>query len=225
MNDSPLAQKIFAQHDTFIENRPVGADEDVHMLPSIVDQLITAFSRPSDVVFDPFAGFGTTLERAVALGRKAVGIELLPERVAYIKRRVPEACIIEGDARELLSLFSAAGRAELANLVITSPPYMTENAHEADPLTAYEENTGDYQRYLSELGLVASQCAALLASGGHVIWNVADIFHEGHTTRLIRDCKRVLEQHFTHVQTTEIVWDKHPHDLVADALLVFRAAA
>jgi hypothetical protein len=44
----------------------------------------------------------------------------------------------------------------------------------------------------------------------------------GRTTRLIRDCARVLGRHLTPVGVTEIVWDRSPHDLVADALLVFR---
>ena len=55
-----------------------------------------------------------------------------------------------------------------------------------------------------------------------MVWNVADIHHLGRTTQLIRDCARVLARHLEPVGTTEIVWDRYPHDLVADALLVLR---
>lgn len=198
------------------------------MLPEVVDTVIVRCTEPDDVVFDPFAGFGTTLDRAVAAGRRAVGVELLPERVAYIRDRVPAALIVEGDARDLVRVLRDAGAARTApavDLVLTSPPYMTGVNHEADPLTAYEEAGGDYRRYLRELGLVALQCAHLLVPGGYAVWNVADIREPGHTTRLIDDCRRVLAEHLTPVGVTEIVWDRYPHDLVADALLVFRRPA
>lgn len=222
---SPLDAELRALHRTFLAERPVGADEDVHMLAALVDHVIERCSKPGELVFDPFAGFGTTLERAVALQRRACGIELLPERVDLLRERVPAAHIEEGDARELLRIIhrsSPAGSDAQADLILASPPYMTAEDHEADPLTAYEEDGGDYRRYLAELGLVAAQCARLVKPGGFVVWNVADIHHNGKTTHLIRDCARVLAQHLSPAGATEIVWDQHPHDLVSDALLVFR---
>lgn len=195
------------------------------MLPAVVDEVIARCSAPGDAVFDPFAGFGTTLDRAVAAGRAAIGIELLPERVQSIDERAPAAQIVEGDARDLVRVLREAnpsGRAPTVDLVITSPPYMTAADHDADPLTAYEETGGDYHRYLRELGFVAAQCAHLLAPGGYAVWNVADIQYRGRTTPLIDDCRAVLAEHLPLVGITEIIWDRYPHDLVADALLVFQ---
>ncbi|MDO5668595.1 MAG: DNA methyltransferase [Corynebacterium sp.] len=212
-----LVTRLEATHDQFIATRPPGADEDVHMLPAIVDHVISSFSSAGDVVLDPFAGFGTTLSRAVELGRCAVGVELLSERVAHIRRQVPAASIAEGDARSLSLLIDAP-----AHLILSSPPYMTATHHDADPLTAYEYGGGDYARYLCELGSVARQCTELLVPGGHLVWNVADILHEGHHTPLIDDCARVLTAHLTQVGVVDIEWDRLPHDLTRDALLVFR---
>ncbi len=225
---APLGPALAVTHADFLASRPVGADEDVHMIPAVVDHIIERCSAPGDLVFDPFAGFGTTLERAVALERRAMGIELLPERVADIRERAPGAQVAEGDAREMLRVAARAlpglRRGEV-DLILTSPPYMTETHHDADPLTAYEESDGDYPRYLGELGLVAAQCAEMLKPGGFMVWNVGDIHHMGHTTRLIADCARVLQQHFSEVSATRISWDVLPHDLVADALLVARTPA
>lgn len=221
----PLDDQLAALHATFLDERPVGADEDVHMVASTVDHVIERCSAPGDMVLDPFAGFGTTLARAVALGRRAVGVELLPERVELVREYQPEVSVFEGDARELIRVLRRE-RPDLieqpVDLVLTSPPYMTERFHGADPLTAYELDGGDYRRYLNELELVAAQCARLVKPGGYVVWNVADIHHLGHTTHLVDDCRQLLARHLTHVGTTEIVWDQHPHDLVADALLVFQ---
>ncbi|OQZ94587.1 site-specific DNA-methyltransferase [Mycolicibacter algericus DSM 45454] len=222
---SPLDIRLFAAHGAFLAERPPASDEDVHMLSATVDHVIERCTAPGDLVFDPFAGFGTTLDRAVALGRAALGIELLPERVDYLRRRVPGAHVLQGDARELLEVIRGSGRHlpdASVDLVLTSPPYMTRQHHEADPLTGYEENNGDYGRYLAELGAVAAQCARLLAPAGFAVWNVADIHHLGSTTHLISDCARVLEHHLTRLGTTAVVWDRYPHDLIADALLVFQ---
>lgn len=43
---------------------------------SILKPLIEAFSRPGDTVLDSFAGSGSTLAAAAALGRRYIGIEL-----------------------------------------------------------------------------------------------------------------------------------------------------
>ncbi|MBF0235242.1 MAG: DNA methylase N-4 [Desulfamplus sp.] len=54
----------------------------LHICPlqfDIVDRIITRFSNPDDLVFDPFAGLGTVPLRALKLGRKGRGVELNPE--------------------------------------------------------------------------------------------------------------------------------------------------
>lgn len=60
------------------------------------------------VVFDPFAGSGTTLVVANALGRIGVGCELNPEYIALARRRLdrPHAPVIRPRADEVLPLFA-----------------------------------------------------------------------------------------------------------------------
>src|SRR5260370_20191625 len=44
--------------------------------PLFVREVIRHYSRPGEVVLDPFMGGGTTIVEAIALGRKAIGVDL-----------------------------------------------------------------------------------------------------------------------------------------------------
>jgi hypothetical protein len=44
--------------------------------PQFASSIIKAFSKPGELVFDPFMGGGTTLVEACALGRQAIGSDV-----------------------------------------------------------------------------------------------------------------------------------------------------
>lgn len=54
----------------------------------IMRAIIRDYSRPGDLVCDPFAGWGTTLVGAAMEGRRAVGSEMDPETHAYAMTRI-----------------------------------------------------------------------------------------------------------------------------------------
>ena len=65
--------------------------DDEHPAPmpiSLAHRCVTLTSKMGDVVLDPYAGSGTTLLAAAQLRRRWVGIELKPEFVRLIERRV-----------------------------------------------------------------------------------------------------------------------------------------
>jgi site-specific DNA-methyltransferase (adenine-specific) len=55
---------------------------------SAIEPLIEAFSRPGDLVLDPFAGSGTTAVAAQELGRRYVAIELDPRYCEAARERL-----------------------------------------------------------------------------------------------------------------------------------------
>lgn len=69
------------------------------MHPSIARGAIEAWSRPGDLVVDPFCGSGTVLVEAMAAGRVAVGVDASPLGIAIARTRT--------------TLLSDAQRAEL----------------------------------------------------------------------------------------------------------------
>jgi DNA modification methylase len=82
-----LIQRI----EELLEQRPPEGQELVTFTESLATEFIEELSEPGDLVLDPFAGFGTTLVVAERLGRRALGIELLPERVELVRRRIGPA--------------------------------------------------------------------------------------------------------------------------------------
>lgn len=53
-------------------------------------RLISLYSNPGDLVFDPFAGVGTTLKVAARLGRRYLGVEMEPKYAEAARERVSE---------------------------------------------------------------------------------------------------------------------------------------
>lgn len=197
--------------------RPVGAAEDVHFPESLAASVIEDASSVGDLVLDPFAGYGTTLAVAARLGRRAVGVELLPEHLALARSRVPDDVpLVAGDARRVADLVTGP-----VDLVLTSPPYMTAVHHPENPLTGYATDDGDYATYLDEIGAVFGQVAGLLRPGGHAVLNVANLASGDVVTPLAWDVGRAVSRHLRFRGETFLCWDEHPPGHAGDYLLWF----
>ncbi len=83
----------------------------------IVWQLLVRYTRKNDLVLDPMAGSGTTLDVARELERRALGFDLAPVR--------PD--IAAADARAL------PVDAAIADFVFIDPPYSTHIDYSDDP--------------------------------------------------------------------------------------------
>ena len=70
---------------------------------ALLARIILSSSRPGDVVFDPFAGTGTTLVAASLLGRKGIGAEVDPINAECIKNRI--AAPREADIESMEKLY------------------------------------------------------------------------------------------------------------------------
>lgn len=57
---------------------------------AVMRRLIEALSEPGDVIYDPFAGSGTTLLAARELGRRAVGVEIEASYCEVIAQRLAQ---------------------------------------------------------------------------------------------------------------------------------------
>ena len=88
-----------------IENIPRTQEDDFNLHCTVkplalMEKLVAMFVPPSrdHIVLDPFAGSGTTLLAAKNLGRSYIGIEIVPEYVEIIERRLSADCKTSCDA-------------------------------------------------------------------------------------------------------------------------------
>lgn len=222
MPHNGAVERFLLQTLAELDSQHSADQEPVHFTASLAEHVIDEFTSPGDLVLDPFAGYGTTLVTAERLGRQALGLELLPDRVRRTSHRlVDPSAILTGDARHLVRVLQGRGMGEVA-LVLTSPPYMTRNEHPENPLDAYATATGHYESYLAEIGDVFAQVATVLRPGGHAVVNVANIRHHGVLTTLAWDMATVISRHLTLVQECYLAWDRQPEDISGDYCLVFR---
>ena len=198
--------------------RPEGTEDDIHFTEALASSVIAHTTKPGDLVLDPFAGYGTTVAVAERVGRRAIGIELVPEHLDIARRRTGEkGRLILGDARELSRHVD-----EPVDLVLTSPPYMAGANHPQNPLTGYATDDGDYATYLNELGAIFRQAATLLRPGGRIVVNVANVVAtDGTVTPLASDLAGVIDQHVPLLGITTLQWDEPPAGLEGDCLLWF----
>lgn len=70
------------------------------MHPLTAKRLVESFSRPGDVVLDPFCGSGTVLVEARLAGRKALGVDANPLAVRLAERKLRDAS--EADRQKLV---------------------------------------------------------------------------------------------------------------------------
>ena len=86
-------------------NRMKAAGDERHVCPlqlDVIENCLRLYSKPGDVVMDPFNGIGSTGYQAVKMGRRYLGFELKPEYAAQAGKNLTEAERICGD------LFGAA---------------------------------------------------------------------------------------------------------------------
>ena len=202
-----------------VAERPEGTADDIHFTEALAASVIGHASRPGELVLDPFAGYGTTVAVAERMGRRAIGIELVPEHLEIARRRTGgRVPLILGDAREVARLVAGP-----VDLVLTSPPYMPAAGHPENPLTGYGAGDGDYATYLRDLGALFAQLAGLLRPGGQLIVNVANVMAADETvTPLASDLAVVIDAHLPLLGVTTLEWDEPPAGLDGDYLLWFQ---
>ncbi len=103
------------------------------MPETVLGRIVLSTSRVGDVVFDPFAGSGTTLVAARKYHRHFLGTEMSASYVSGIKRRLDDLKPICDPGAADKHLWSAA-HVELLQATYASAAMPTDELHETPPL-------------------------------------------------------------------------------------------
>ena len=161
---------------------------------SLATQQISVYTKPGEVVLDPFVGVGTTLDACATLGRRGIGIDLNERYVDLARADLggsPDQELIHGDALHLARYVKEGS----IDFVLTSPPYgaLLKNVKGAfaykwkehskiasirNPLP-YSEDPRDlgnlsYPDYLEAVGRVMIECYRAMRDGAYAAWVVKD---------------------------------------------------
>ena len=128
----------------------------------IIWNLLERYTKPKDLVIDPCAGSGTTLDVARELGRRALGYDIAPTRKD----------IFRVDARKLPL------ENEKADFVFIDPPYSTHIEYSDDPrcIGKLDAAGGEYYRVMEQ---VLREIHRVLRKDRHMALYVSDSFVKG----------------------------------------------
>lgn len=157
--------------------------DDVRYAEELVEHFLRQFTHESDVIFDPFMGYGTTLLVSEKLNRIAFGVEFDEKRWRYVQTLLqhPERAL-HGDSTKLDSL-----KLPEFDFSITSPPYMGKH-HKENPFTAYSTIGEGYGQYLETIKQIYHQLSKKLKPSGRAVIEVSNLKHEdGSLTTLAWD--------------------------------------
>lgn len=120
--------------------------------PKVIGRLIKDFSKRGDVVFDPFAGFGTTVMVANKLDREAFGTEIEKEKISFAKKEF-KVDLIENSALDL-----DYSKLPKIDLCIFSPPYWGPTL-----------GAKTYKGYIKKLRELAVKIKGRMNNGGYLV--------------------------------------------------------
>ena len=166
------------------------ASDDVRNPESLVRYFLKEFTQEGDKVFDPFAGFGTTLIVAEEMKRVGFGVEYEATRARYIKSQIknPEH-LKHGDSRKLNTY-----KFPKMDFCFTSPPYMNK-LDAFNPFTAYSKK-GNYKEYLKDVSKIFSKVKTILKKGAYLVIEVSNLKKGNHVTTLAWDIAKELSTIF-----------------------------
>lgn len=183
---------------------PEYQNDDVRMADALVEYLLREFTKEGDLVFDPFAGYGTTLYVAEELGRVGYGIEYIEGKAKFIQSRLahPEH-IIHGDSRQL-------SKYDLPrfDFCMTSPPYTPKEDME-NPFTGYTEQGNTYSKYLRDIADIYEQVAQAMKPSAHVVIEVANLKTSQGVTPLAWDVAHAVSRVLTFEGEIVVCWDEY----------------
>ena len=178
---------------------------------------VRQFSQPGDTVFDPFAGFGTTLLAARLEGRLASGCEVDAGRIGLIRERLARHDLAQGTTL-LHGSCHALEDAALPpfDLCLANVPYFGCGWTGA-PAASQLYDSQSYAQHLDGLRNVFYRVRAGLREGGACIAMVQNIRLGDRVLPLAFDLARILGSLFVMEEERVLIYPHEGEETNADA--------
>lgn len=174
-----------------------------NFIPQIPNQVFRRYTRENEIVIDWFLGSGTSAIEAVNLNRRLIGVELKPELVEHVERKVFENVfdgrirVIRGDSTKKSTVakvrkaLSEMG-AERAQFAILHPPYadIIRFSDLPDDLSNCESTSS----FLAGFRKAARNAYDLLDPGRFAALVIGDKYCRGELDPLGFKCMRVMNE-------------------------------
>jgi hypothetical protein len=177
-----------------------------NFIPQIPNQLIKRYTQKDEVVFEPFAGSGTTLFECEELERKYIGLDINPEMIRYIHinkdqmfdvdRSFIEECnsADSGAVRSAVETGLKQLKAKNVQFVLMHPPYMdivkfTESKQDLSQL-------GDLKDFIEKFKTVCENSLEYLEKNRYFAVVIGDVYKNSEVIPLSFYCMDMIKRNF-----------------------------
>ena len=190
---------------------------------ALADRLIQCFMNDDDrLIFDPFAGVGSTLIAAKELGKDSVGIEISQEFADIARDRITQLLPFEGDVECAVHVADSRDTLEYikpnsVDMIVTSPPYWdillqkrTADYKEQRDYGEAEADIGkisDYNEFLSEVRKIFGHSYVTLKPGKYCCVVVMDLRKKSKFYAYHIDIAGIMQE-LGFVLDDMIIWDR-----------------
>ncbi|MFI3166281.1 MAG: DNA methyltransferase [Bacillota bacterium] len=191
----------FVVQNTTVWNFPDRGDWATHnssyrgnCTPYVPRNLLHIYTKPGDIVLDPFAGSGTALIECKLLGRNAIGIDCNPKSVELINNNLNFDCpneggidVIQGDACDLSFIGD-----EFIDFIFMHPPYADIIKYSANG--EKDLSLCSVEGFYEKMQLVANESYRVLKKGKICTMLIGDIRRNMVLTPLGDNTRRLFEK-------------------------------
>jgi hypothetical protein len=191
--------------------------DDIKFPDTLVSALLDKFTKPKDVVLDPFVGLGTTFFVCENKDRIPYGVEADEERYQWVKSRIKtKEHLYLGDSGNINSFDFPA-----IDFSITSPPYMP-HWHKWNPLSNGNPQYDGYDLYLQRMQEIYTQICEMMKPNAYLIVQADNLTNEQFSP-LVWDLGKALSDVMSHEGEILVHWSENSeNDSQFTQCLVFR---
>ena len=171
--------------------------------PQLVRSLLMKYSKPNDIVLDPFVGGATTLIESYLMGRKSIGIDISPIAIKISKQKTRQISkgnknapvIIKADSKNLDEELKKLN-IKTVDLVCAHPPYLDALKY-TENFSSDLSHIDNIKDFCDKMQVIAKKLKNVLKKDGYCCVLIGDVRKNGSMVPVgFEMMKRFLDEGF-----------------------------